>query len=175
MGEESVSRPRTSRSEAILSDNRRAMRTTNQTKCASCLTDDGNQNKQGEAYVSSAEEFDLDDESDDDVLYQLAEPKTKIKTTRPLFSRSRKETPISREKGRSRQMQRSLSGNTEGRKSSRAATTKVIETNENGVGCTGYPTQFSGETGHERRSKSSRTGNVEKRSTRVVRQRELVS
>jgi len=167
-------RSRISRFDVAADDNRRSMRTTNQTKRTSRLTDDDNRNKQSEAYVSSAEEFDLDDESDDDVLYQLAEPKTIIKTTRPLSSRLRKETSISREKGRSRQMQRSLSGNTEGRKSARAATTKVIEMNEDsGTDCRD-PKQkgCTSVSKSNRRSKSSQTENVEKRSTRVVRQRE---
>jgi len=45
---------------------------------------DDDQNEQSDAYVSSAEGFDLDDESDDDgILYQLREPEPVIKKTQP--------------------------------------------------------------------------------------------
>ena len=168
-------RSRTSRFDVVADGNRGSMRMMHQTRRTGRSIDDDNQIEPSEAYVSSVEEFNLSRESDDDdVLYQLAEPKTMVKMARPLSSGSEEETSISRRNERSHQMQRSLPGNIKGRKNSRAVTTKAFEMNvDSGTDC--HDLKHKGCTTVKkpsRRSKSSQTGNVEKRPMRIVQQGE---
>jgi len=48
-----------------------------------------------DAYVSRVEYFDVEDESDDDALYQLCEPESVVKKTQSIASRSQKKNTSS--------------------------------------------------------------------------------
>lgn len=142
------------------------------------LIADDNQNGQSDVYVSSAEGFNVDNESDDEhVLYQLCEPKTTVKKAQPSVTRCKKKTQSFQQNGKSRQIQRSSSGSARERKNSRAVTpssSKMIETCMDSGSDSRNPKRRGRTVEKEpsRRSRTSQTEDVERRLMRAMQKKE---